>query len=170
MLPAVYAEDDFTWRFLAGLDEIVAPVFAVLDCFDAYLDPALAPPDHLDWLADWVALPMQEGWSLERRRRLVAIAVMLHRRRGTRAGLAELIGTVTGGRVEITESGGCAASYRPGGDMPGADQPSLHVRVYLPDPAAVRFGRIDALVAEHKPAHVPHTLEIVPERGSEVSR
>ena len=165
-LPAVYAEDDFTWRFLAGLDEVVAPVFAVLDCYDAYLDPRLAPADHLDWLADWVALPLQEGWSVRRRRRLVAIAVTLHRRRGTRAGLVDLLETVTGGRVEVTESGGCVASYTPGGPVPGSDRPALHVRVYLPDVRTVRPARIDALIAEHKPAHVPHTLEIVAEPGN----
>ena len=166
MLPAVYAEDAFTGRFLAGLDEVVAPVFAALDCFEAYLDPALAPEDFLDWLAGWVALPLQEGWSVDRRRRLVAIAVALHRRRGTRLGLAGLIETVTGGRVEIVESGGCVASSAPGGGLPGSDEQVLHVRVYVPDLTTVRHGRVEALVVENKPAHMPHTLEIVQERGA----
>jgi phage tail-like protein len=166
MLPAVYADDAFTGRFLAGLDEVVAPVFAALDCFEAYLDPALAPEDFLDWLASWVALPLQEGWSVDRRRRIVAIAVALHRRRGTRAGLAGLIETVTGGRVEIVDSGGCVASAEPGGVLPGPEQPILHVRVYVSDPGAVRHGRVDALVAENKPVHMPHTLEILPEEGA----
>src|SRR5512142_428514 len=164
MLPAVYVDDPFTCRFLEGLDEVVAPVFMTLDCFEAYLDPSLAPEDLVDWLADWVALPVQEGWSLERRRRLVAIAVGLHRRRGTRSGLTHLIETVTGGRVEIYESGGCVASPVPSGALPGHEQPGLLVRVYVPDPGAVRFGRVDALVAANKPAHLPHTLEILPEQ------
>src|SRR4029453_7641000 len=55
-LPALFQEDEFAQRFVGALDEVLAPVFAVLDCLDAYLDPWLAPPDFVDWLADWVAL------------------------------------------------------------------------------------------------------------------
>lgn len=53
-LPALYAEDDFAQRFTAGLDTVLAPVFATLDSLPSYFDPRLAPADFLSWLASWV--------------------------------------------------------------------------------------------------------------------
>ncbi|MEU5463633.1 phage tail protein [Streptomyces althioticus] len=54
MLPAIFADDDLAQRFVAGLDEVLAPFLVVLDNLDAYFDPALAPLDFTRWLADWV--------------------------------------------------------------------------------------------------------------------
>ena len=164
-LPAIYADDNFAQRFTGALDEVLAPVLSTLDCLDAYFDPALAPADFVDWLATWVALPLDEAWSLERRRLLVTAAVTLHRRRGTRSGLADLIALVTGGRVEILESGGCTASAEPGATLPGSAQPGLLVRVRVRDPRSVDAKRLSALVAANKPAHLPHVVEVVPEDG-----
>lgn len=164
-LPALYQDDDFTLRFVGALDEVLAPVFAVLDSLDSYLDPWVAPPDFVDWLASWVALTLDEGWSTEQRRELVAHAVTLHRGRGTARGLAVHIGVVTGGQVEIEESGGCTWSTEPGGALPGADRGALHVRVRVADPASVDRRRLDALIAEVKPAHLAHTVEIVEEES-----
>src|SRR5215468_4745376 len=86
-LPAVYLDDDFTVRFTYAFDEVLAPLFATLDCLSAYLDPRLAPDDFVTWLAGWVAFPVDEGWTLAQRRELVARAVELHRWRGTPRGL-----------------------------------------------------------------------------------
>lgn len=54
MLPAIFADDDLAQRFVAGLDEVLAPFLVVLDNLDSYFDPALAPLDFTRWLADWV--------------------------------------------------------------------------------------------------------------------
>jgi len=164
-LPALYQDDEFTLRFVGALDEVLAPVFSVLDSMDAYLDPWLAPPDFVDWLASWVALTLDDGWSTEQRRELVSHAVSLHRGRGTARGLAVHIGVVTGGTVEIEESGGCAWSAEAGGAVPGSDRGRLHIRVRVADPASVDPRRLDALIAEVKPAHLPHTVEIVEEES-----
>lgn len=51
MLPAIFADDDLAQRFVAGLDEVLAPFLVVLDNLDAYFDPALAPLDFTRWLA-----------------------------------------------------------------------------------------------------------------------
>jgi phage tail-like protein len=165
VLPAVYSEDDFAQRFTGALDEVLAPVLATLDCLDAYFSPALAPADFVDMLAYWVALPLGEGWSVRRRRRLVAAAVALHRRRGTRGGLADLVALVTGGEVEIIESGGCVASAVAGAPLPGSNRPWLHVRVRVADPAAVNADRLDDLIATNKPAHLPHSFDVLPQEN-----
>jgi phage tail-like protein len=163
LLPALYSGDDLAQRFTGALDEVLAPVLSTLDCLDSYLDPALAPGDFVDWLAGWVALPLGEGWSLQRRRRLVAAAATLHRRRGTRGSLADLVALVTGGEVEVSDSGGCVASPEPGGPLPGRAEPGLHVRVRVADPSSVDLVRLTDLVAANKPAHLPHTVEVLPE-------
>lgn len=54
MLPAVFADDDLAQRFVAGLDDVLAPILNVLDCLDTYFDPALTPADFAQWLGTWV--------------------------------------------------------------------------------------------------------------------
>ncbi|MFD8820664.1 hypothetical protein ACFV23_56645, partial [Streptomyces sp. NPDC059627] len=49
MLPAVFADDDLALRFVAGLDDVIAPIPNVLDCLPSYFDPALAPLDFAEW-------------------------------------------------------------------------------------------------------------------------
>ena len=50
-LPAVYHGDDFCQRLTTVFDDALSPVVTTLDCFDAFLDPALAPADFVEWLA-----------------------------------------------------------------------------------------------------------------------
>lgn len=159
-LPAVFHADDLAQRFTSGLDELVAPLVSTLDCFDAYLDPRLAPADFVSWLAGWVGLVLDENWPLDRQRVLVASAVELYRWRGTRRGISEHVELYTGVAPEIEESGGAAWSPVPGGDAPGDARPTLTVRVVVDDPAAVDAVRLDRLVAAAKPAHVSHRVEV----------
>ena len=159
-MPAVYTDDDFTQRFTQALDEVLAPVFTVLDCFPAYLDPRLAPPDFVDWLAGWVALDLDESWSGPQRRELVARAVRLHRFRGTRRGLAEHVWLLTGGRVDIADSGGTSVSQHPQGPMPGSSPAHVLIRIRVANPEAVDRARITAAVRRMVPAHVATTIEV----------
>lgn len=159
-MPAVYTDDDFTQRFTQALDEVLAPIFTVLDCFAAYLDPRLAPEDFVDWLAGWVALDLDENWSATQRRELVARAVRLHRFRGTRRGLAEHVWLLTGGRVDIADSGGTATSTTPNGPVPGSSPAHVLVRVRVERPEAVDRARITAAVRRMVPAHVATTIEV----------
>lgn len=160
-LPGIYADDDFTQRFVSAFDTVLASIFLTLDCLPCYFDPKLAPEDFLDWLADWVGLTVDEGWTVERRRDVVSHAVELHSWRGTHRGLAKHLRLVSGGEVEITDSGAAAWSARPQTPLPGSERPFLHVRVRVADPAAVDKRKLDNLVAASKPAHLPHTLEVV---------
>ena len=165
-LPAIYQGDDFAQRFLAALDEVVAPVYSTLDNFDAYLDPAIAPDDFLVWLAGWVGIGLDESWDDARRRAIVARAVELYRMRGTAAGLAGQVELQTGGSVEIMENGATSWSVDPGGDLPGSPEPLVVVRVTVPDPKTIDATRLDAVVASAKPAHVLHRIELVKGGGA----
>jgi len=159
-LPAVYADDEVAQRLTAALDAVVAPAICALDNFAAYLDPALTPPDFLDWLAGWVGVVLDENWPLERRRGLVARLAGLYARRGTVAALAEEVSLYTLVAPEITENGGVTWSSTPGGPLPGRPEPGLTVRVRGADAAAVDPARVEAIVAGAKPAHVPHAVEV----------
>ncbi|NBM20155.1 phage tail protein, partial [Streptomyces sp. GC420] len=134
MLPAVFADDDLAQRFVAGLDEVIAPVLCVLDCLEAYFDPALAPLDFTRWLGGWVGAETDGTEPEERLRAAVAAAARLHRVRGTRRGLSEAVRLAFGVEPEITESGGADWSARPLGEFPGERVPRLHVVVRLPGP------------------------------------
>ena len=161
LLPGIYQEDDLAQRLVAGLDEVLAPVLSTLDNLGAYVDPRLAPEDFVDWLSTWVGVVLDEDWSLERSREIVARAVALHRRRGTARGILEAVRLVVDGEVELLESGGARWSSAPDGDLPGQTQPWLRVRVRVADPDPLDARRLEAVVAAVKPAHVPHTIELV---------
>ncbi len=161
LLPAVLQEDAVMMGLTTALDAVLAPVIATLDCLHAYVDPRLAPADFLEWLAGWVGIDLDENWPRTRQRAVVAAAAELHRARGTVAGLLAHVEAVTGGRVEVEDSGGVAWSTRPGDALPGTDHPGVRVRVTIDDPATVSIGSLDALVAATKPVHVTHSVEIV---------
>lgn len=157
LLPPVLQEDATAMRITAALDEVLAPVIATLDCLWCYLDPALAPPDFLDWLAGWVGVPPDETGRLEHRRATVATAVALHRARGTVRGLRAQLESATGARVEVVDSGGVAVSTTPDCPPPGDDE--MRVTVRVPASADVDVQAVEKLVSEAKPAHVLHRVE-----------
>ncbi|GEC09582.1 phage tail protein [Streptomyces spinoverrucosus] len=159
MLPAVYHEDPFAQSFTSGLDDIWAPVIATLDSLDAYIDPALAPEDFLNWLAGWLGITLDEDLPLATRRAVIARCAALYRCRGTATGLRQLLELVFDAQVQLIDSGGVAHSTEPGGaDWPGDDTPRLAVRVTRARPPAP--ARVDAVVRAAKPAHVVHKTEV----------
>ncbi|WP_370410045.1 phage tail protein [Streptomyces fradiae] len=166
-LPAVYAEDDFGQRFVAGLDVVLAPLFHVLDSLEAYFSPWLAPADFVDYLAGWVGTELTGTEPLALRRQAVASAVALHRVRGTRQGLAAAVRLAFGVDPEITESGGASWSARPLGPFPGAPAAGVHVVLRVADPAAVDPHRLRGVVAAARPAHLPFTVAVTTSRTSE---
>jgi phage tail-like protein len=160
-LPSLYQEDDFAQRFLSAFDAALAPIFSTLDNLNAYMDPWLAPEDFLDWLGSWFGLVLDEAWSVERRRALVANAFEFYRMRGTSRGLKAHLEVFTGGTVEIVDTGGLATSTTAGAPFPGSPNFALLVRVQVDDPAAINMVRLEALVAAAKPAHLTHRIQVV---------
>jgi phage tail-like protein len=160
LLPAVYQEDAFAMGWTQALDEVLAPAVVALDCLTAYLDPLLAPEDFLQWLAGWFGVALDENWPADRRRSVVAAAVGLYQSRGTVAGLRAHLELVTGGRVEISDSGAVAYSRVPGAAPPGEATARLTVRVTVAEPQQVNTRALDALIRAAKPAHVLHQLEV----------
>jgi phage tail-like protein len=161
LLPAVFQEDPMAMQWTAALDEVLAPAISAMDCVAAYTDPMLAPDDFVRWLAGWVGTVLDENWPLERQRAAVAHSVRLYRMRGTVEGLRALIEVVTGGEVELAESGGVRWSAAPNTAPPGEAAARLFVRVTLPPGASVDAPALEELIIAEKPAHVPHGLEVI---------
>ncbi|WP_326655807.1 phage tail protein [Streptomyces sp. NBC_00385] len=164
-LPAVYLEQDFLRRFLAALDEVLAPVLLTIDNLPAHLDPRSAPEDFLAWLAQWVAVEPPEDGPVERRRETVRGAVARHARRGTAGGLADAVRLETGAEAEITESGGTAWSTVSQTALPGRARATVTIRVRERAGRSVDRVRLEELIRTEIPAHVGYTLEILPPAG-----
>jgi phage tail-like protein len=158
-LPGAFIGNDFTRGLIGAFDDVLAPVFASLDHFDAYLDPRYAPADFLRWIAGWVGFPLDERWSAERLRTGIADAVEAVRWRGTVRGVAAAVRAYTGEQPEVVDTGGVASSARPLGPLPGEPRPRLLVRVRRRRPLDPDV--LDRLVSDVKPAHVPHEVVIV---------
>ncbi|GGP39287.1 phage tail protein [Streptomyces calvus] len=161
-LPAVYADDDFAQRFTAGLDTVLAPVFATLDNLAAYLDPRVTPADFLAWLASWVGAADDPRRPVELRREAVVRAVELHRWRGTGRGLVEGLRLALGVHAEVTGDGGAVWSSTPGADLPPPSSTGPVVRVWPGREARVDPDRVHAIVRAMCPVHTVCRVEILP--------
>jgi phage tail-like protein len=165
-LPGIYQDDEWVSALTQVVDDSLAPILGTIDNFAAYLDPALAPDDFLDWLAGWVGIVLDETWPVERRRALIALAMHLHRKRGTPGGLAMHVRLLATGDVEVTDSGGASWSRTPGSAAPGDASFTMTVKVTKPKKGPLDVARLDAIIASAKPAHVAHELKIVDPSGS----
>ncbi|MFC9930787.1 phage tail protein [Streptomyces sp. NPDC127190] len=162
LLPALYAEDDFAQRFTAGLDTVLAPVFATLDNLPAYLDPRVAPLDFVAWLASWVGAEDDPHRPAALRREAVLRAVELHRRRGTRRGLVDRLWLTLGVHAEVTGDGGAAWSRTAGAELPPEPSGEVVVRVWPGRDPEVDEARVREVVRALCPVHVSCRVEVLP--------
>jgi phage tail-like protein len=166
LLPAVYQEyDENALRLTSGLDGVLAPVWLSIDCYDAYLSPAMSPDDVATWLAGWVGIVAADNWRPEQLDRLISRSFELHQWRGTTKGMADLIEAYTGIRPEIEDNGGVAVSAMRGGNTVSTERPAVVIRLprqALGDDATrdEKLERLNALVAATTPAHVLARIEL----------
>jgi phage tail-like protein len=147
-LPAVFGEDptgaDFTDRFLSLFDTTLRTIESQVDNQAALLDPMATPAepgnkDFLNWLAGWMGLTLDRHWPLEKRRLLLKRAAAHFSKRGTRAGLHELLVLYMGMEPENL----CCP-----GDMP-QQQCCPRPRNCAPEPDKPCHWRAPPLILEH---------------------
>lgn len=94
-LPAVYQQEQssgqFVENFLANPEGIFTTVEGMIAQAQWWLDPRTTPPEAVDWLAGWLGLALEPGWSDYQRRLLIAQAPYFFQRRGTLLGLMQAI-------------------------------------------------------------------------------
>jgi phage tail-like protein len=159
-LPAMIREDPFAQQLCAGLDEVLAPIVMSLDAFPAYLDLATTPPDMLPWLGHWLGMEVDPGEDLDLQRKLLASAGELHAARGTRRGIELALEAALGIDVQVLETGAATWSAEPGSELPGEHRPAIVVIVESTEDDPVDTERLEALVAQLKPAHVLHRVQV----------
>jgi phage tail-like protein len=171
-LPAVYTESErsllaalahhpapepFVVRWLRGLEEVLDPTVTLLDNLAWHLDTRLCPDDVVAELLRWLGLEAATHLDPDAQRGMLRRAMALGRRRGTLAGLRELLGHAFGGlRIEVTHSGRATQGADPHA-RPQAPPPRLVVQC----PATLTAEQEDALrslIDYGCPAHVDWTL------------
>ncbi len=163
-LPALYLSDFFAQQVCESFDDVLAPIFATLDCLPAYLGAGTTPEDMLDWLAGWIGLTIDGHVDAARKRELIAAGAALLPWRGTARGVREAVRAAFDSETEIVESGCVTCSTRPDSEPDGEAAPDLLVRIITDDPDHIDRRRLDAVVNAVKPAHVPHRVEVVGRR------
>jgi phage tail-like protein len=145
-LPVVFHDNDFLGRFLLIFETLWEPLEQRQDFVELYFNPRTCPEHMLGWLASWLDLALPEHWPEARRRRILAEAMDLRRWKGTRYGLTRLIELCTGVTPEIVEEPGAPFVFR------------IRMRANASTPLDAEL--IEALVRQHKPAHVGYILDL----------
>ncbi|ORA28201.1 hypothetical protein BST13_29010 [Mycobacterium aquaticum] len=159
-MPSVYWDDWLAAELCAAFDEVLAPVFATLDCLPAYLDPTTTPADMLDWLAGWIGLTVA-GREPAHKRQLIAAGAALLGWQGTAQSIHDAVVAAFNRDTEVIESGSATWSLTPDSRPGGQSTPGLLVRVTVNADDEVDARSVDALVDAIKPAHIPHRIELV---------
>lgn len=161
-LPDLYDGSPFLDDLLAVFETVFDDVERERDRLTEYLDPAAAPREALDWLESWFAVEHDEAWPESARRELLARAPELYRKRGTRAGVRELV------ELHLRHAGDSTVGtvwFLARDDLDCIDDGAVRAAVAaaLPDAADVvcyheataAADVIEAVVTSETPAHVP---------------
>ena len=160
-MPLVYRGDPLAEQLCASFDDVLAPIFATLDCLPAYLDPETAPADMLDWLAGWIGLTVSTHEEPARKRELITAGAALLPWRGTVRSVHEAVVAAFNRETEVIESGSATWSTTPDSRPGGQPVPGLVVRVTVDSADDIDQRSLDVLVDSVKPAHIPHRVEVV---------
>jgi phage tail-like protein len=91
-LPAAFQDDSASAAlldaFLANPEGLLTTLEGKLADARAIWDARTVPPDALEWLAGWIGLALDPGWSETQRRLMLKHAPALYLRRGTLTGLS----------------------------------------------------------------------------------
>lgn len=148
-------------RVLAGIERFFdAGVRAQGTLLDA---EQRAPAEFLEWLGRWVAVSFRSHMTEGQRREMIARAVPLYRKRGTREGLEQLIAIQAALRATITD----AATPLSAGAKDVSDRGPhfFHVQISLPS-GSIEQRRsqreiVHAILDAEKPAHTWYELDVI---------
>lgn len=145
-LPGIYSDDEFIGRYLLVFESMMSPIMWLLDHFDFYLTPEVAPVEWLHWMANVLDMLLLDELPEDRKRVIVRQMGWLFLRRGTKPGLSRLLELYFGIAPEIIE-----------------DPVECHftVRMALSQaPIRLREDALERLVLSQCPAFSSFTLEV----------
>jgi phage tail-like protein len=126
-LPRPLADDPFLRSLSLIFEDLADSVREPVLNFEHFLDPDLAPPEFVRWMAQWLGLEIDASLPESRQRSALRSAGILLPWRGTKRGLQGLLESLVGSTVEVVEHGGVFRD----GHSPGYD-PRVTVRVEHP--------------------------------------
>ena len=118
-LPRAMSGDPVLRGFVAAFEEVADTVLERVDSVEHHVDPGLATPEMLQFLASWLGVELEPTDPLDYQRMLVGEVGRLLGWRGTRHGMESLLAAATGSRVTVTDGGGIFGRNDP---IPPADQ------------------------------------------------
>ena len=165
-LPGIYAENEFTSRFLMILESVLSPLERTIDNIAYYFDPGTTPEEFLPWLASWLKISFMRPESARRQREFLSHIGEVFAWRGTKRGLTEYIRLHTGVTPIIEEDFDplvLTDSSRLGiNTVLGGNDPNHFTVRFRPDDAQyIDQDQIIAIIESEKPAHTQYTLEIL---------
>lgn len=163
-LPAILQDDPFVEAMMPAFDEVLAPVISVLDCYDAYLDPALAPMDLVRYMGSWVAASFDSTWSDDGIRHAVATVIESSAWRGTRESFVRTLQGYGATDITIEEPGSVTVSpvHTEPATWPDAPPPTITVRYRVPEGATGAAAKLQEIASAITPSNVVLQIEVLP--------
>ncbi len=157
---SLLADDRIAQMICASLDDVLAPIISVLDCYDSYLDAHIAPIDFVRYMSAWILVNPEASWDDNTVRKSLAHAIRFYEYRGTARGLHDYLYEVFGIEVGIEDSGSVTTS-RDSTDpstwsAPGP--PAVSISLQGNSVSESSLDLIQTLLAVAIPAHVKATL------------
>ncbi|MCL3861861.1 phage tail protein [Actinotalea sp. K2] len=147
-LPVGMTSDDFFTRFVSIFQEEAGTLLAHADNLEHLVDPSLAPPQMVRWIATWIGLAgLDPGLPDDSARKLVATASSTLGWRGTKSGLTAILEAYSGGPVHVQDGGGV---WREG----EAPADPAWVVMSVASTGGLTEEDFVALLADHVPAQV----------------
>ena len=153
-------EDPVAQMICASLDEVLAPIISVLDCYDAYLDAHVAPLDFVRYMCSWILVSPELGWSESVVRNALSHAITFYGLRGTSVGLERFFAAVLQLNVTVEESGSVTTS-RDSTDpstWPVPAPPNATITIHGQEGVPVDLNFVNLVLNTALPAHVDARL------------
>lgn len=161
-LPGILRQDPFLVNLLRVFDTVLRPLLERIDSIDTYLDAGLTTPSLVRWLGSWVGASLEASWPEAARRALVREAVILHRQRGTAAGLRRALTLIAGMEpliIENTAGLRLDVDARLGVNTSLSETESRIIYVTFDAPASsVDLDAIHEIIRQMKPAHAVYQV------------
>ena len=174
-LPGIYQDADeenadFLQRFLIISAHLTSGIEENLEFVHELFDPRITQARWLPWLASWLAMPLLEGWSEEKRREIIQRTPELYRKRGTAEGLKLALRLFADVKAEVHEGEwpypglviGRSSTIGKDTVLSPPVFASQCFTVELPDRkdeiSRERLRSVQALVETEKPAHAHYAL------------
>lgn len=151
-LPVGMTDDDFFVRFVTIFQRLADTVLDQIDTLPHMFDPTVAPDNMVRQMAEWFGVDWVDSSLDDRLQRQIVLGYAdLIAWRGTKVGLRKLLQLLTGGPVEVQDSGGVFAKEEAPGGPP-------HVRLDVQNAGWNKVDDLIRIVRAELPATVTFDL------------